>query len=702
MKKNILFAMLLSIITVSVTNAQGTWVWMKGSDQPLASGVYGIPGIADPANVPQALYGCYKWVDQQGNFWLYGGLDNQGAGHSDLWKFNPTSYEFTYVKGNLGVGAQAPVYGTQGIPSNNNTPGARGFSGLTWVDNQNNLWLYAGDNVNGPRSDLWKYNIVTNMWTWMQGSQFANQTPNWGTMGIPSATNTPGSRREIGTGWVDLNGDFWFYGGEGVNVSDHYCDMWKYIVSLNEWVWMSGAQTVNATAVYGTQGQYNAANTPGGRSPYNMWTDMNGKLWLFGGGNLDLAEFGADMWCYDPNINQWKWVSGSNQLNAVGMTGNMCDTSTTYYPASRGEHRSCWKDECDNLWVFGGIHDINAFGSNATNDLWAYRPAQNDWTWVSGSLFYNQYGIYGTQGVPSPTNMPGAKMGASSFRDNAGNLWLFGGSDSWYINPINDLWKFIPDANCPLMQGCFGNQSAPVANFNSSKHEFCLGECINFMDLSTNSPTSWNWTFTGGNPSSSNQQNPINVCYTAVGTYPVTLTVSNGSGSNSFTQNSFITVYPLPPAPSITQAGFVLTCSPASAYQWFFNNNIITAATTQSYTVTQTGWYSVTIYNQNNCQATDSIYVVVDGINQIPYTPEILLAPNPSNGTVQVWLGNAVSESMNFIVYNQLGQKVFQSEIQNPNQKNNIDLGSLSNGIYQVEMSNNQFHYYSKLILIRK
>ena len=667
-----------------------------------AAGVYGVQGVPSNTNVPQALYGCYKWVDQQGNFWLYGGLDNVGAGHSDLWRFNPTTNQFTYIKGNMGVGALAPTYGTQGIPSPNNSPGARGFSGLTWVDAQDNLWLYGGDNVGGAKADLWKYNIPTNMWTWMGGSMFANVAAVYGTQGIPAANNTPGSRRELGTGWVDLNGDFWLYGGEDQQVANHHCDMWKYNTSINEWVWMSGTNAINLAAHYGTLGQYSAANTPGGRSPYNMWTDQNGILWMFGGGDLNLTQFGADMWCYDPSINQWKWVGGSNQWNAVGMTGNMCDTSVSYYPPARGEHRSCWKDECDNLWVFGGIHDITPSTSNALNDLWAYRPAQNDWTWVSGSLYYNQYGTYGTQGVPVPGNMPGGKLGASSFRDNQGNLWLFGGSDSYYIHPYNDLWKFIPDSTCPVMHDCFNNVSAPVANFSSSKHEFCLGECINFSDLSTNSPTTWSWSFPGGNPSSSTQQNPMNICYNNVGVYQVSLTVTNAFGSNTATQSATITIYANPPAPTITANANVLTCSTASAFQWFFNNNIITGATTQSYTATQTGWYSCTIYNQNNCSATDSIYVIVEGVNNVAYTPSFLVTPNPTKGEVTVWVNDGNNADAELKVYDALGRLVYQTNISNPAKKQLIDLSFLPKAVYMLELKNEINTYTTKLVMLGK
>ncbi len=72
----------------------------------------------------------------------------------------------------------------------------------------------------------------------------------------------------------------------------------------------------------------------------------------------------------------------------------------------------------------------------------------------------------------------------------------------------------------------------PYSQFSASTSTICQGGCINFTDLSTNAPTSWAWNFPGGNPSTSTQKNPQNICYNTPGTYTVTLTASNASGSN--------------------------------------------------------------------------------------------------------------------------------------------------------------------------
>ena len=59
------------------------------------------------------------------------------------------------------------------------------------------------------------------------------------------------------------------------------------------------------------------------------------------------------------------------------------------------------------------------------NDLWKY--SNGSWTWISGNNTINIRGIYGTQGIPSSSNYPGARQSAVGVIDSSGSFWLFGG-----------------------------------------------------------------------------------------------------------------------------------------------------------------------------------------------------------------------------------------------------------------------------------
>ncbi|MBA3707047.1 MAG: T9SS type A sorting domain-containing protein, partial [Bacteroidetes bacterium] len=81
----------------------------------------------------------------------------------------------------------------------------------------------------------------------------------------------------------------------------------------------------------------------------------------------------------------------------------------------------------------------------------------------------------------------------------------------------------------------------PVANFTSKGSISCPGAGVQFTDASAGQPTSWKWTFQGGNPSSSTVQNPY-IAYNTPGTYAVTLAVTNSVGTDTLTYNSHVVI----------------------------------------------------------------------------------------------------------------------------------------------------------------
>jgi len=81
----------------------------------------------------------------------------------------------------------------------------------------------------------------------------------------------------------------------------------------------------------------------------------------------------------------------------------------------------------------------------------------------------------------------------------------------------------------------------PVADFAANVYAISVGGNVNFSDISANDPTSWSWTFEGGEPATSTKQNP-SVAYSRAGKYNVTLTVANNEGSDTKSLTGIITV----------------------------------------------------------------------------------------------------------------------------------------------------------------
>lgn len=215
------------------------------------------------------------------------------------------------------------------------------------------------------------------------------------------------------------------------------------------WIWMSGTPVVDQPGNYGEKGVPSPSNVPPGRAYPASWTDVEGKLWLFGG--YSYAEQGDlnDLWEY--TNGQWIWMSGSSQVKQAGAYGTQGIASPTNVPGARAWAMS-WSDQQGNFWLFGG----NGFDSTGTaglmNDLWKY--SNGEWTWISGSSLeadpgvsgaWQGAGAYGTRGVATPENYPGARTAASTWVDDSGNLWLFGGNGvdaNGQLGSLDDLWEF--------------------------------------------------------------------------------------------------------------------------------------------------------------------------------------------------------------------------------------------------------------------
>ena len=150
----------------------------------------------------------------------------------------------------------------------------------------------------------------------------------------------------------------------------------------------------------------------------------------------------------------------------------------------------------------------------------------------------------------------------------------------------------------------------PVANFSATPTTICAGETVTFTDLSTNGPTGWSWDF--GDAGTSTAQNPTHV-YAAAGTYTVTLTATNGSGSDPFTITNYITVNAIP---TVVASGASTICDVASAtitgsgattYSW---DQGLGAGGSQTVSPTTTTTYIVT-GTTAGCTNTDAVTITV-------------------------------------------------------------------------------------------
>ena len=662
MKKVICFLVTTLLFSFMNLRAQtpGEWTWMTGDSIFMQPAIFGTQGVPSPLNKPSDIYEGCEWVDNSGVFWFYGGLSNIYGVMANMWRYDPTTNEWTWMNGPGGAGGLC-VYGIKGIASATNHPGRRGWGMLSWVDNTGTFWMLGGS-YNDIMGDFWKYEPATNLWTWMGGDTAFNATGNFGTMGVPAPTNLPRPTIENACSWVAGN-TLWYYGGQKqIGVASG--DLWRYNISTDEWTWMKGDTTDLAPPVYGTLGVSSPTNFPGARWCYTRWTDSNGDFWLFGGSTC----FGAvnDLWRYSIASNEWTWMDGPNVSYDQGKYGRKCLALPSNNPPARNEARASWKDDCGRFWLYGG------YGGGDLNDLWRYDLTTGMWTWVSGDSVQDVTTVYHTKGVSDPSSFPGGRIGSSAFKSKDGNLWLFGGDEVGVpLATFNDLWRYVPDTTCG---GCV---MPPVAIFSAPNH-VCPGSCVSMQNNSLNAST-YLWSFQGAIPSTSTDENPTNICYTTPGVFQISLIATNSNTSDTLTLNNYITVFPFPQQQGILQNGDTLFANQGSAtYQWYYNGNSIQGATDYYYVALQSGDYNVITTDANGCEAEAASFNVLASINESVASEESWIVPNPFTEKIRVMLTGKLS------MFDNIGQKIFEKEIKDTHQS--IDLSSFSKGIYFLQI----------------
>ena len=248
----------------------GTWTWVgpPNSNVGQNNGIYGTLGQGSMANAPGGRQTAALFADNNGNLWLFGGLGldavgtqnpgntgtlpngstPEGALLNDLWKYNISTGEWTWMSGGglTGLANQIGMYGTQQAPAAGFFPGSR-WSAAYWSDSNGSLWISGGwgyasalAQSTGFLDDIWEYDTAgpnAGLWTWWKGSSNVNEAGNYPTylpvqLGVPFVNNQPGARRGVAFWQQDSNGYVWAFGGQGydsIGANGYLNDIWTYL-----------------------------------------------------------------------------------------------------------------------------------------------------------------------------------------------------------------------------------------------------------------------------------------------------------------------------------------------------------------------------------------------------------------------------------------------------------------------------------------
>jgi PKD repeat protein len=250
---------------------------------------------------------------------------------------------------------------------------------------------------------------------------------------------------------------------------------------------------------------------------------------------------------------------------------------------------------------------------------------------------------------PSATFTNSATNLVASFFDGSSGTtswsWAFGdGNSSNAQNPThtyalagtyNVCLTASGNSGCPPSTVCnsvtvqdssTGGGLPPVANMALSGNTVCQSSQVSFYDQSANTPTSWQWSFQGGTPATSTQQNPT-VSYNFPGTYDVSLIVANANGIDTIMNAAWITVHQQTNASFNSSINSLLVnftdlSTGANSWSWSFGDGGSSVLQSPSHTYSAAGSYTacLTVSNPGCPSSThcDSITVSGGGGGQAP------------------------------------------------------------------------------------
>lgn len=260
------------------------------------------------------------------------------------------------------------------------------------------------------------------------------------------------------------------------------------------------------------------------------WTNMSSGLpglplleMVYDKSSNEGIYVGTDIGVYYKDADMASWIDYSNGLPAVRVSGMDIyygDTRQESFLTVSTDGRGFWRSElngeiapapviafsADRTSVFenGEVQFANSTDASVGSFLWTFEGGT-----PATSIDKNPKVTYETLGTFGVT---------LEYTTNAGTNTK---SEVGYIT-VNEL---VP----------------PVANFTVANQPVFQGNLASFEDTSENEPSTWSWLFEGGDPATSDQQHP-DVAYSAVGTYRVSLTVTNAKGTDTKEVVDYITV----------------------------------------------------------------------------------------------------------------------------------------------------------------
>lgn len=357
-----------------------------------------------------------------------------------------------------------------------------------------------------------------------------------------------GTNRMSGTNWTQV------YGGDGM---DCFIDRTNNNNMFGSYVYGDYYRSTNGGASWTS-----IADLPGGDWLSTWHQDPVSATTIYAGGRSELYKStnSGNSWVAlgtptgNGNITEFAIAASNNQIIYALKTGSAGVSKSTNGGTSFTSVNSGLPTTLAPTYVVVSNTDPNKVyvtysGYTAANKVYVSSNGGSTWTNISTGLpnvacntivYHND--------SQNDAIYVGTDVGVF-YRDNSMSSWIQFSNNLPRV-AVRDLEIFYPTGR--LRAATYGRgtwdsdlysteAAGPIAMFTANQNTICAGQTVSFTNTSLGDPTSFAWSFPGGNPSTSTEENPT-VTYSTAGTYSVELIATNDSGSGANTQTDMIIV----------------------------------------------------------------------------------------------------------------------------------------------------------------